>query len=55
MAKAKAIKCYGNGKFYKDPDTIKKWIVEVDPLKDQRKSGRPVDVPYLIDLDIRDT
>ena len=51
MAKARAILLYANGKQYKDSDTIKKWIAEVDPQKDQRKIGRPVEVPYLIDLE----
>lgn len=51
MAKAKAIRLYGNGKQYKDPDTVKGWILEVDPLKDQRKIGRPPEIPYLIDLE----
>lgn len=51
MAKARAIMLYGNGKFYKDPDTIKGWIAEVDPSREQRKSGRPPEIPYLIDLE----
>lgn len=51
MARAKAIHLYGNGKQYKDPETVRNWISEVDPQKDQRKSGRPASVPYLIDLE----
>lgn len=51
MAKARAIILYANGRHYKDENTIKSWIVEVDPLKDQRKIGRPKDVNYLIDLE----
>ena len=51
MAKAKAIRIYANGRQYKDENTVKNWIAEVDPLKDQRKIGRPKDVEYLIDLE----
>lgn len=51
MAKARAIKLYANGKHYKDENTIKGWIAEVDPLKDQRKIGRPKETAYLIDLE----
>lgn len=50
LAKAKAILLYGNGKHYAE-DTIKGWIAEIDPLKDQRKTGRPRDIPYAIDLE----
>lgn len=51
MAKAKAIRIYANGRQYKDENTVKNWIAEVDPLKNQRKIGRPKDVDYLIDLE----
>jgi len=51
MANAKAIKVYGNGRLYKDDNTVKSWIVEVDPRKGQRKAGRPENIPYLIDLE----
>jgi hypothetical protein len=51
MAKSRAIMLYANGKIYKDENTIKNWIAEVDPLKNQRKIGRPKDVDYLIDLE----
>ncbi|WP_018985965.1 hypothetical protein [Methylophilus methylotrophus] len=51
MAKSRAINLYANGKHYKDESTIKNWITEVDPLKGQRKAGRPKDVDYLIDLE----
>lgn len=51
MAKARAIILYANGRHYKDDNTIKAWIAEVDPLKNQRKIGRPKDVEYLIDLE----
>lgn len=52
MAKSKVIQRYGQGRSYKDLSTIKRWIAEVDPLKDQRKPGRPPDIPYKIDLEI---
>ena len=52
MAKSKVIQRYGQGRSYKDLNTIKKWIAEVDPLKSQRKSGRPPDISYKIDLEI---
>lgn len=52
MAKSKVIQRYGQGRSYKDLNTIKKWIAEVDPLKNQRNSGRPPDVKYKIDLEI---
>jgi hypothetical protein len=50
MVKHKAIRPYGNASMYKDEDTVRSWIGEVDPLKGQRKAGRPPTVPYLIDL-----
>ena len=52
MARSKVIQQYGQGRFYKDLNTIKKWIAEVDPLKDQRKSGRPPDIKYKTDLEM---
>lgn len=52
MAKSKVIQRYGQGRSYKDLNTIKKWIAEVDPLKNQRNSGRPPDIQYKIDLEI---
>ena len=51
MAKHKAILRYGNGALYKDEETVCNWIAEVDPLKKERKTGRPPAVPYLIDLE----
>jgi hypothetical protein len=51
MGMAKAIKLYGNGKLYKDQNTIKSWIAEVDPRKGERKTGRPENIPYRIDLE----
>lgn len=51
MAKAKAIGIYGNGKQYTDPNTVNKWISDVDPLKGQRKPGRPPDISYRVDLE----
>lgn len=52
MAKSKAIQRFGQGRSYKDLNTIKRWIAEVDPLKNQRNSGRPPDVTYKIELEI---
>ncbi|MDO9282163.1 MAG: hypothetical protein Q7T88_07260 [Methylotenera sp.] len=51
LAKSRAISLYANGKQYKDENTVKNWIAEVDPFKNQRKIGRPKDVNYLIDLE----
>lgn len=50
LAQSRAISIYANGKQYKDENTIKGWISEVDPFKNQRKIGRPKDPDYLIDL-----
>ncbi|MEK7153684.1 MAG: hypothetical protein AAB834_07055, partial [Patescibacteria group bacterium] len=50
MIKHKAIRRYGNAATYKDDETIRSWIAEVDPLKGQRKAGRPPTVPYVLDL-----
>lgn len=51
LANSKAIKLYGNGKFYTDENTVKNWIGEVDPRKTQRKTGRPEKIEYRIDLE----
>ncbi len=51
LFKHKAIQRYGNAKTYKDDETIRSWIAEVDPLKGQRKGGRPPVVPYILDLE----
>jgi hypothetical protein len=51
MAQARAIRLYGNGKLYKDENTVKGWISDVDPRKGQRKTGRPENIPYRIDLE----
>ncbi len=45
-----AILKYGKAEIYKDPETIRNWIVEVDRLRKERKTGRPPDVRYLIDM-----
>ena len=51
MVKSKAIRIYGNGKQYKDDKTIKAWIADLDPQQKTRKSGRPEETPYKIDLE----
>lgn len=51
MAKHKAIQKYGNGAMYKDEETVRNWIAEVDPLKKERKTGRPPTVRYFTDMD----
>lgn len=51
LASSRAIKLYGNGKFYSDESTVKNWINDVDPRKGQRKTGRPEKIPYRIDLE----
>lgn len=50
MAKSYAIRKFGNGEMYKDADTVKKWITELDPQAKDRNSGRPPTAPYKIDL-----
>ena len=51
MLKHKAIRKYANGALYKDDETIRGWIFEVDPLRKERKTGRPPAVRYLIDIE----
>ena len=51
MAKHRAILKYGNGGIYKDEDTVRGWINDVDPLKKERKTGRPPSVRYLLDIE----
>lgn len=51
MARSKILRRIGNGRHY-NQDTIKKWVGEIDALKDQRGFGRPPDIPYKIDLEI---
>jgi hypothetical protein len=51
MIKHKAIQKYGNAGQYDDDDTIRSWIVEVDPLRRERKPGRPPSVRYILDLE----
>ncbi len=51
MINHKAIQKYGNAGQYEDDDTIRGWIVEVDPLRGERKPGRPPSVRYILDLD----
>lgn len=42
---------YGNGDIYRDPDTVRGWVNEVDPWKKERKTGRPPTVRYLLDIE----
>ncbi len=49
LAKSEIMRRFGNGRQYNE-DTVKNWIAEVDPQKDQRKSGRPPDIEYKIVL-----
>lgn len=51
MIKHKAIQRYGNAAQYEDDDTIRGWIVEFDPLRKERKPGRPPSVRYILDLE----
>lgn len=51
MASARAVALYGNGKLYRDENTVKAWIAEVDPRKGDRKTGRPEKIPYGINLE----
>jgi len=50
MVEHRAIRRYGNAALYKDSETIRNWIAEVDPLRKERKTGRPPDIRYLIDM-----
>ncbi|MBS1227851.1 MAG: hypothetical protein H6R17_1128 [Proteobacteria bacterium] len=50
MARSYAIRKFGNGDNYKDEDTVKNWIAEVDPIRGSRKAGRPPEPNYKIDL-----
>jgi hypothetical protein len=49
IAKSEAIRQFENVKDY-TPDTVRDWIVDLDPLKDERNTGAPPKVEYLIDL-----
>ncbi|TNC96555.1 MAG: hypothetical protein FD121_1091 [Gallionellaceae bacterium] len=51
MVKSKAIQHFGQGRSYKDLNTIKRWLAEVDPIKN-RNPGRPPVVTYKIDLEM---
>lgn len=53
MARSKAVPQYGNGAQYKDENTVKGWIAEVDPSRKERKSGRPPTDPsdYRVNLE----
>lgn len=49
IAESEALRRYENVKDY-TPDTVRDWIVDLDPLKEERKTGAPRKVEYLIDL-----
>lgn len=51
IARSDALQRFGNGKHYAH-ETIRKWISDLDPLKDQRNAGRPPEIIYKIDLKI---
>src|SRR5208282_1036896 len=51
MIDHKAIRKYGNGDIYRDDETVRNWIAEVDPLRKERKTGRPPDIRYKIDIE----
>lgn len=51
MAKSKAIQKFGNGKQYTDETTVKNWIADLDPQLNHRKTGRPKDIIYKINLE----
>lgn len=51
LAECKAIKKIGNGDQYTDDATIKDWIADLDPLKKERKTGRPRKLSYKINLE----
>jgi hypothetical protein len=51
MAKSKILQRFGHARHYTQ-DTIKKWIYEVDPRKDQRSAGRPAQTEYCIKLEM---
>ena len=50
MSESRAIKKLGNGDQYTDDATIKDWIADLDPMRKERKTGRPRDIKYKIDL-----
>ena len=51
LAKQRAVRLYGNGQLYKDEETVRDWIAEVDPRRKERKTGRPPTIEYRIDLE----
>lgn len=53
MARSYAVRKFGNGNRYKDDETVRNWIAEVDPVKGSRKAGRPPEPNYSIDLKVR--
>lgn len=50
MVESTAICILGNGNQYTDNKTIKSWIADLDPQFKTRKSGRPKELIYKIDL-----
>lgn len=51
MARSKVVQRYGQGRSYKDLNTVKRWIAELDPIKN-RTPGRPPDIAYKINLEM---
>lgn len=51
MVRCKYVRSFGNGAQYKDENTLKRWIAEVDPKRGERKPGPPPRISYLIDLE----
>jgi hypothetical protein len=51
MSTCGAIRKLGNGDKYLDDATIKDWIADLDPLQKERKTGRPREINYKIDLE----
>jgi hypothetical protein len=50
MAESKQLKQFGNAHNYTDEKTVKGWIADLDPQKNERKEGRPPIIDYYIDL-----
>lgn len=52
MARSLAVMKFGNGAQYRDEETVRGWLAEVDPQKGTRKPGRPPEPNYLFDLKV---
>lgn len=50
MVKSKQFEQFGNADNYIDDKTVKGWIEDLDPRKNERKEGRPPKIDYYIDL-----